>query len=207
MLKFLANVFYLLPRLPNANLNSFVPWALNSINPTRPTYLSPSNLDSVFNLIQPCPDLQLKLISEPNTCKDQGMTIFKISAYQLLPLPPISTFLSSSSLILLFQFSLNIFVKCKVLQVLVGRSQMDYNNGWGYKGILSTLPWTQRTSDVPFTVQKHQGNEQPSLQWPDVDLRQDLDIKRTVPPQGLQNVPPFSILVSCKLSEKLLKFL
>lgn len=84
MIKLMVNVFYLLPGPPNANLNSFIPLAPRSSNQVH--LPPPSNSDS-FNLTQKCHAPKTRLISEPKTCKAQGMIILKISAYQLPPLP------------------------------------------------------------------------------------------------------------------------
>lgn len=79
------------------------------------------------NFIQQCPSLQPRLVSEPKTCKVQSMTILKISAYQLLPLPP-NLYISFIFIIdspFKSKLSLKIFVGFKLLHALLGQSQMN----------------------------------------------------------------------------------
>lgn len=116
---------------------------LNFFCLTRSTYCPLPTLILSFNLTQQCHAPQTRLISEPKICKVQSMTILKISTNQFPPLPSISTFLSSSSFILLSpNFPQKIFT-AEVLKELPGQSQMNYNNESGYRGILTTLPLTQ----------------------------------------------------------------
>lgn len=110
---------------------------------TSSTYCPLPTLILSFKLTQLCHASQTRLISEPKICKVQCMTILKISTYPFPPLSSISTFLSSSSFILLSpHFPKKIFT-AEVLKELWGQSQMNYSNESSYRGILTSLPLTQ----------------------------------------------------------------
>lgn len=86
MMKLVANVFCLLPGPPNASLNSFILWPLNSFCPTRPIYLP----------FQPWLYLSISynsvLLCKWGSLLSQRLVRLKVwpfwnSAYQLPPLP------------------------------------------------------------------------------------------------------------------------